>query len=105
MLLIRRPDTGMLGGMRALPSDDWDAKNSRGRNCKDHGILCGGEWMGSVDHVFSHFSLSLEIRSLPTETSCIERLDGEWWPKARIADAGLPSLFAKAAHLALTRRR
>jgi A/G-specific adenine glycosylase len=27
--------------------------------------------------------------------------EGEWWPVARIEEAGLPTLFAKAARLAL----
>ena len=32
----------------------------------------------------------------------VSRLDeGEWWPLARIDEAGLPTLFAKAARLAL----
>ena len=98
VLLIRRSDTQMLGGMRALPSDDWDNKGAEIS-------LSGGELIGTVDHVFSHFSLMLEIRALPAETSCIEGLDGEWWTSDQMADAGLPSLFAKAATLALRVRR
>jgi A/G-specific adenine glycosylase len=27
---------------------------------------------------------------------------GQWWPLARLADAGLPTLFAKAARIAMT---
>jgi hypothetical protein len=27
--------------------------------------------------------------------------DAQWWPRARIADAGLPTVFAKAAQLVL----
>jgi A/G-specific adenine glycosylase len=97
VLLVRRHERHMLGGMRALPSDGWDNKGA------DIGIN-GGEYLGEIEHVFTHFSLMLEIRTLPAETSCIEGLDGEWWPVDRMADAGLPSLFAKAADLALKGR-
>ena len=98
VLLIRRSDNQMLGGMRALPSDDWDNKGA-------DIPLSGGELIGTVEHVFTHFSLTLEIRTLTAETSCIEGLDGEWWPIESLAEAGLPSLFAKAAALALRARR
>ncbi len=98
VFLVRRDERHMLGGMRALPSDDWDNKGADAK-------LAGGELLGLVDHVFTHFSLSLEIRVLAVETSCIERLDGEWWPTDRLAEAGLPSLFAKAAKLALKERK
>ncbi len=95
VFLIRRPDKRMLGGMRALPSDDWDIKGASVGGMANE--LSGGDLIGSIDHIFTHFSITLEIRRLPAETSCIEGLDGEWWTKARIEDAGLPSLFAKAA--------
>jgi A/G-specific adenine glycosylase len=96
VFLVRRADKRMLGGMRALPSDDWDVRT---RNQPQ--ALSGGELIGTIDHVFTHFSLTLEIRRLADETSCIAGLDGEWWPKALIEEAGLPSLFAKAAKRAV----
>ena len=92
VFLVRRADKRMLGGMRALPSDDWDVRTSSKTQA-----LSGGELISTIDHVFTHFSLTLEIRALAAETSCIAGLDGEWWPKERIEEAGLPSLFAKAA--------
>jgi A/G-specific adenine glycosylase len=98
VLLVRRHERHMLGGMRALPSDDWDKKGT-------DAALSGGDLLGEIEHVFTHFSLTLEIRTLPAETSCIEGLDGEWWPIDRMAEAGLPSLFAKAAKLALKGRK
>jgi A/G-specific adenine glycosylase len=96
VFLVKRPEKRMLGGMRGLPSDDWDM-----RLPQTPFAITGGELIGTIDHVFTHFSLSLEIRQLAAETSCIRGLDGEWWPKARIDEAGLPSLFAKAAKQAL----
>ena len=93
VLLVRRDAKQMLGGMRALPSDGWDKGAAS--------PVTGGEEIGSISHVFTHFSLTLEIRVLDDKIGCIEGLNGEWWPKAQLAEAGLPSLFAKAAKLAL----
>ena len=88
--LVRRPAKGMLGGMRALPDDDWSARGDGARECE-------GKRLGVVRHGFTHFDLELEIVAIdrPPES------DGEWWPLARLGEAGLPTLYAKAARLAL----
>jgi len=97
VLLRRRPGKGMLGGMLALPSGPWSAA--------DPGLAeapVDADWLdcGRVAHVFTHFTLDLAVvagwasdRSAP----------GEWWPIDRIGDAGLPTLFAKAAARGLSR--
>jgi len=96
--LVRRPDKGMLGGMRALPSGPWG---------DDDPGLAGAPvdaaWReaGSVDHVFTHFALKLRVVSAahPGQVGV-----GEWWPIDTIADAGLPTLFARAAARAIADR-
>lgn len=100
--LVRRAGKGMLGGMKALPDDHWSAR----ADGSGDGPL-PGPWMnaGRVAHVFTHFSLDLHLAvylgnqfdSLPSE-------EGEWWPLDRLEEAGLPTLFAKAARLALAIR-
>nr|WP_246448153.1 A/G-specific adenine glycosylase [Novosphingobium flavum] len=91
--LVRRPGKGMLGGMRALPDDGWSAR-SDGSGAAPLG--CAWRAAGQVSHGFTHFSLVLSVSRA--------RLDdgdppgaGEWWDIARIAEAGLPTLFARAA--------
>jgi A/G-specific adenine glycosylase len=97
--LVRRPDKGMLGGMRALPDDGWSARGD------GSGLpLLAGEWAlgGVVAHGFTHFSLDLQVLIYRgNEWPGLDALQGEWWPVDRIEDAGLPTLFAKAARLAL----
>lgn len=97
--LVRRPGKGMLGGMRALPDDGWNARGD------GSGIpLAEGTWRpgGVVRHVFSHFSLQLQLAIyLGSEWDSLVPGEGEWWPLDRIDEAGLPTLFAKAARLAL----
>jgi A/G-specific adenine glycosylase len=52
-----------------------------------------------VRHGFTHASLTLEVRAL--ETASDPPGEGQWWPVERIGEAGLATLFAKAAQLAL----
>jgi A/G-specific adenine glycosylase len=85
--LVRRPASGLLGGMRALPGGGWD-----GSDCPET-----GQMIGSVTHGFTHFNLTLAVH----KSSCALPPGGEWWPVDRIDDAGLPTIFAKAAKLAI----
>ena len=95
VLLVRRPATGLLGGMLALPSGDWSGETGRGGAEPGEGAPSAADWTeaGAVEHVFTHFALNLRL--LCAEAS--RRCDGIWWPIERLEDAGLPSLFAKAA--------
>jgi A/G-specific adenine glycosylase len=79
VLLVRRPAKGLLGGMLAFPEAppaeaDW-------------------EEAGAVEHVFTHFSLTMTLLCARTEA----RPEGIWHPVATIAEAGLPTLFARLA--------
>jgi len=93
--LVRRPGKGMLGGMRALPDDGWNAGGD------GSGVPpIAGEWraVGSVRHSFTHFHLTLSLRVIHGGNPPGE---GEWWPVERLDEAGLPTVFAKAARLAM----
>jgi A/G-specific adenine glycosylase len=98
--LVKRPGKGMLGGMRALPDDGWSAR----ADGLGEGPL-KGEWRaaGAVRHGFTHFVLDLHLALYSGEDWPSLR-DGEWWPLDRLEDAGLPTLFAKVAALALAQR-
>ena len=78
----------MLGGMRALPGDGWSASGDG-----DGGPV--GEPLGVVRHGFTHFDLVLTLERVDQTVG-----EGEWWALDRLAEAGLPTLFAKAARLA-----
>jgi A/G-specific adenine glycosylase len=86
VLLIRRPARGLLGGMLALPEEPpLDA-----------------EWeeAGAVEHVFTHFSLTMSLKCARTP----QRPEGIWHPASAILEAGLPTLFAKLAARGLSWR-
>jgi A/G-specific adenine glycosylase len=86
--LVRRPSTGLLGGMAALPGPGWtDAPPSRVNA------------IATVRHVFTHFSLDLHVvpRAEPDG-------DGWWQPLGSLAEAGLPTLYRRAAEQVLSAR-
>lgn len=95
--LVRRAGKGMLGGMRALPDDGWAARNDGNGEAP---LNARWEPAGKVGHVFSHFALELSV-AICLDDVTRDPGEGEWWPLDRIEEAGLPTLFAKAARLAL----
>ena len=92
--LVRRPGKGLLGGMRALPTSNWVASEP------DYLPPVSGQWTrlrAPVSHVFTHFSLTIEMEWMRAERDCMASEAGEWWPIEQIEAAGLPTLFSKAA--------
>jgi A/G-specific adenine glycosylase len=83
--LVRRPAKGLLGGMAALPGTDWAEPRPTALDS-----------LGTVRHVFTHFSLDLVIQPRPEPVG-----EGWWQPLGRLDEAGLPTLYRKAAALAL----
>jgi A/G-specific adenine glycosylase len=96
VLLMQRPGSGLLGGMRALPDDGWSAAGD-GSGTKP----LAGAWrvLGMVRHSFTHFDLELTVHAL--EASGAPTVDGTWVPLDQVEQAGLPTLFRKAAALGL----
>ncbi len=91
--LITRPPHGLFGGMRGLPDDGWRAVVDG-----DGAPPVAATWRterAAVRHGFTHFRIVLDL------ALCIDAssdMDGAlWWPIDRLGEAGLPTLFAKAA--------
>ncbi|MGB3165644.1 MAG: A/G-specific adenine glycosylase [Alteraurantiacibacter sp.] len=98
--LVKRPGRGMLGGMRALPDDGWSARADGSGDAPSSGVWKGA---GVVRHGFTHFELELGVAVHASEAAQ-PKGEGEWWPVNTIDEAGLPTLFAKAARLVLVER-
>ena len=94
VLLVRRPDKGLLGGMLALPSTDWPKTG-----IPDAAPPAEADWqsVGDVRHVFTHFALTLSVKRAALNG---KRPDGVWTPIRDVE--GLPTVFAKAFRLAMT---
>lgn len=99
--LVRRPAKGLLGGMRALPSSHWSAT-------PDATPPLTATWKAlpePVAHVFTHFSLALTVHVAHVADDNLPPGEGEWWPLPRIGEAGLPTLFRRAAEAAMKARQ
>lgn len=79
--LVRRPARGLLGGMASLPGPEWSDEPPK--------IAAP---LGKVIHVFTHFRLELAIVA-----STEAKGEGWWQPVDRLVDAGLPTLYRRAA--------
>jgi len=97
VLLVRRPPSGLLGGMMMPPSSEWrDAKPAdplEGAPAK-----ASWEHIGEVRHVFTHFALKLDVWRAEALAKAKPR--GEWLLHAD-ALAALPTVGRKTVALAL----
>lgn len=85
--LVRRPPSGPLGGMAALPGSDWSAEDPAN----------GTPVIARVRHVFTHFALELAIVASDDRPAM-----GWWQPIDSLGEAGLPTLYRRAAEAVLT---
>jgi A/G-specific adenine glycosylase len=85
--LVRRPPSGLLGGMAALPGPAWDEKPPP------------ADAFASVAHGFTHFTLDLHL----VESRTPPPGEGWWHRLDQLADAGLPTLYRRATEAALKR--
>ena len=88
--LQRRPTKGLLGGMAQVPTTDWDSRKDGATEINASPFK--GTWThkGSVTHVFTHFSLELEVY---VANDAAPTGDG-WWSIDPTTEA-LPSLMVK----------
>ena len=97
--LVRRPPNGLLGGMLALPSSDWTEQPAT-----LSGAPAPADWRlleTEVRHLFTHFALRL---SVAVARAGPDAPGGAWVPIHAIDQAGLPTVFRKAAAAARTAR-
>ena len=86
--LVRRPAKGMLGGMAALPGPEW------GEAPPEMPVLA------SVSHSFTHFTFDLHIVARREPVG-----EGWWQPIDELGQAGLPTLYRKAADAMINRKQ
>jgi A/G-specific adenine glycosylase len=97
VLLVRRPPSGLLGGMVMPPTSEWTtAKLADPRQ----GVPAKASWkqVGEVRHVFTHFALKLAVWR--AEAPARAKVQGEWLAHDD-ALAALPTVGRKAVALAL----
>lgn len=102
VLLRRRPEKGLLGGMMEIPSTDWRDKPWSLADARNAAPLRAG-WRlvdGSVRHVFTHFALELGVATAAVAHA--GRAEGVWCPIDRLSDHALPTVMKKVARHALS---
>ena len=102
LLLRRRPERGLLGGMAEVPSTDW-----RPAACSVEEALQAApfeaEWHplpGTVVHVFTHFRLELKVL-MARAGAGVDVGECYWCPIDRLDSEPLPSLMRKVIRRAL----
>lgn len=96
--LVRRPDKGLLGGMLGLPTSDWrDRPWTDDEALRAAPILAPWRDLGVVEHVFTHFSLTLRVMVVEADVA------GDFVWADREGLQALPSVFLKAARAGLER--
>jgi A/G-specific adenine glycosylase len=81
--------------MEALPTSDWrDRPWSEAEALAASPMVSGGVLAGSIEHVFTHFSLTLDVYVAVVGEGWTA--DGLVWRDAADAGQGLPSVFLKA---------
>jgi A/G-specific adenine glycosylase len=95
ILLRRRPEKGLLGGMMEVPSTSWRSRPWAEKEAVKS-APCRARWMrlpGAVRHGFTHFDLELSILAAVVKGRA--KPDGLWVSPGRIKDQALPSLMKK----------
>lgn len=94
LLLVRRPDKGLLGGMVALPTTPWREEVwGRGEAAAVAPVVADWREIGAVRHVFTHFALTLQVWEAEADA------EGDWRDAGDLDALGLPTVFRKAAAL------
>ena len=91
VLLRRRPEKGLLGGMMEVPSTPWGEEAVA---IDDH-APADAEWRkldGVVKHTFTHFHLELQVVAA---TADVPDAQGIWWPLDRLHEQALPTVMKK----------
>jgi len=100
VLLEKRSERGLLGGMAGPPTTGWTARIDGETGAGAAPFTA--DWLpaGAVSHVFTHFELRLDVWR--AEVADVEPQEGQFWSSPdQLAGEALPTLFKKAIETAL----
>ena len=97
VLLHRRAERGLLGGMIEIPSTPWRAAPWTFAEAvrSAPATVVWSPLPGTVRHGFTHFQLELAV------VSGVGTTEGLWSPVERLSDHALPTLMKKVAQHAI----
>jgi A/G-specific adenine glycosylase len=95
VLLMKRPETGLLGGMMQPPLGPWTEDfPSKAMAMKQ--VPFKADWKKRIDvvrHGFTHFELEIEVYEVEVEKR--PPFEGRWIAAEKLKDAALPTLMRK----------
>ena len=101
VLLRTRPDSGLLGGMSEVPTTGWTARLDGETTEKAAPFPANWQRTGQISHVFTHFSLELEV-FLAKVAGCETAPEGHRWsPAATLHGEALPTVMKKVIESAI----
>lgn len=96
VLLRRRPETGLLGGMMEIPSTRWLQQASE--PLAEAPLAAKWHETGrQIEHTFTHFHLVLDIWRTQSSPAAINSEPYRWVSFDRLAEEALPSVMRKIA--------
>ncbi|PDT02132.1 A/G-specific adenine glycosylase [Rhizobium chutanense] len=100
ILLRRRADSGLLGGMTEVPTSAWTARLDGETSVSAAPFEAAWQACGTVIHVFTHFELRLSIWRAAIAGQ-VARDDGWWEPVTNLEAQALPTIMKKAIAAAI----
>ena len=94
VLLRRRPEKGLLGGMMEIPSTDWSTHLPDEPQAEAPVPANWAPTGKAIEHTFTHFHLRLDIWRAEANGGDAVR-DGRFVDQAAIADEALPTVMKK----------
>jgi A/G-specific adenine glycosylase len=106
ILLQRRPEKGLLGGMSEVPGSEWradfDLEKARAAAPKLGKPLRWQRRAGAVHHVFTHFPLALTVFVARAEKGTKPTKGGRWAAIDKLGQEALPNVMRKVIAHALS---
>lgn len=100
VFLQRRPDSGLLGGMRGVPTTEWTSEIGAATDARKAPFSGNWEKAGKVRHTFTHFHLELTVWR--AEIGQPRNLgDGRWSQRDSLPEEALPTVMKKVIALAI----
>ncbi|MDN5928401.1 MAG: A/G-specific adenine glycosylase [Hyphomicrobiales bacterium] len=100
ILLRRRPESGLLGGMTEVPTTDWTARRNGATGSDAAPFSAGWKHAGAITHVFTHFALELQVYR--AERQSLAAPADHWWSATgEVRDEALPTIMKKVIEAAV----
>ncbi|MBB4955555.1 A/G-specific adenine glycosylase [Agrobacterium vitis] len=94
VLLRKREDKGLLGGMTEVPTTEWTSRVDGDHTIASAPMTAPWQACGIVTHVFTHFELRLSVFRTDNITPSASNF-GWWEPIANLDEQALPTVMKK----------